>query len=96
MTAWERLKAVSSLATGTAWQLLTSPRPRAGVVVNDGVSAVVADAPIEVMLKPETIVVGLEHDQIAATLDDTPIAAPLAGEVVVAVAQPNITAGVRQ
>lgn len=36
MTAWEALKAASSLAFGTAWELLTSPKTGSGTVLNDG------------------------------------------------------------
>jgi hypothetical protein len=42
MTAWAALLAASSLSSGTAWQLLNSPRQGSGVVVNDGIAAEVA------------------------------------------------------
>ena len=43
MTAWARLLAASSLAIGTAWDLIMHPKTSgAGVVVNDGIEVAVA------------------------------------------------------
>lgn len=36
MTAWEFLKSASTLAVGTAWELITHPKTGSGVILSDG------------------------------------------------------------
>lgn len=57
MTAWTRLLAASSLAVGTAWQLISNPRTGVGVVVNDGVTVTLSDqaTTVEVALAAVTL-----------------------------------------
>ena len=45
MSAWDALKAASSLLVGTAWELLTNPKTGGtGVVINDGYTVSLGEA----------------------------------------------------
>jgi len=74
MTAWEQLRANSTLPSGTAWQLLSSPR-RSGLIINDGVAVEVAEMPVEVEVLLDAVEASVEDNAIVVELDDTGIEA---------------------
>ena len=60
MSAWTNLLAASSLALGTAWDLITHPRTGGtgtGVVVNTGATAMVNDTSLAVALADTSLAV---------------------------------------
>lgn len=89
MTAWARLLEASSLAVGTAWELLTHPRTGTGVVLNDGYTvtlaagavATVDDRSTTVLVADKSVSAELVGGYVAeardtavmATLNDQPI-----------------------
>ena len=73
MTAWQRLKALSALAAGTAWQLISAPKT--GVVVNDGIAATVDDIAVTVSLTDARSVVELAPTSVVAEVVDASIIA---------------------
>lgn len=79
MTAWENLKALSALAVGTAWQLITSPKlSGSGVIVNDGIEVEVADVPISAELAAEAFAVEIAPASVVAEVADLAAFAELA------------------
>lgn len=80
MTAWEALKAASSLAIGTAWELLTSPKTGSGTVLNDGYtvalptsySAVFSPTDVTVALTPAPSV-AIAAPGLTSAASSTPI-----------------------
>lgn len=53
MNAWQRLLAASSLAIGTAWDLITHPKlGGAGVIVNNGATIQLADGSVTASIAP--------------------------------------------
>lgn len=74
MTAWAMLLASSSLAVGTAWQLISSPKlGGGGLVVNDGVTAVVGDSPYDVLVSSVIAVVSLTDTRASVSVPITTI-----------------------
>jgi len=71
MSAWAKLLAASSLAIGTAWDLISSPRTGGGTSIVDSVSLSVApqptmtvdDAPTVVLFDTPTVSISVS-DQI--------------------------------
>ena len=53
MTAWDSLKAASSLLVGNAWTLISNPRT--GVVVNDGITVELGTMQVDVELQDSPI-----------------------------------------
>ncbi len=83
MNAWQRLLAASSLALGTAWQLISSPRTGgSGVTVNNGATVVIADNALTVALADTNRIV---------TLADSPVSVVLVDSSIIAAIQPGIT-----
>lgn len=71
MTAWENLKALSALAVGTAWQLITSPKlSGSGVIVNDGIEVEIADAPLSAELAAETFTAEIAPAPVVVEIAD--------------------------
>ena len=56
MSAWAKLLAASSLAFGTAWQLITHPKT-GGATYNTGVTAEMQDASLAVNVLDQSIAV---------------------------------------
>ncbi len=73
MSAWTKLLAASSLAIGSAWQLISSPRTGgSGVVVNNGVQ--VADIRITTTVADNRLNIALAPG-FAVQITTTPIGA---------------------
>lgn len=75
MTAWEQLRANSTLPSGTAWRLLSSPRRSGLIIINDGVAVEVAEMPVEVEVLLDAVEASVEDNAIVVELDDTGIEA---------------------
>lgn len=74
MTAWQRLAALSSLLTGTAWQRLTNPKTTGtGLVVNDGIDVEMDAMTFEIDLEDQAAAVEVAADEIATELNDETI-----------------------
>lgn len=74
VTAWELLRAASSLPSGTAWELLNSPK-QGGLVINDGVAVEVQEVLVEAIISTEMIEAIVDDNQIVVELDDTSLEA---------------------
>ncbi len=78
MSAWTKLLAASSLAIGTAWELISSPRTGGtGVVVNNGAVAVIDDSALTVALTDSRMVVTVLTSGYRVVLSDTSQNVPL-------------------
>lgn len=87
MNAWQRLLAASSLAIGTAWDLITHPKTGgAGLVVNTGVTASVADTAALVAISPTGVSIEIPQLQPTASVSISPVQ--------IAIADNPITIGV--
>jgi hypothetical protein len=69
MSAWAALLAASRLTAGTAWQLLHAPRTGGaggtGPIVNDGITALVADGPAALVVADAPWIVHVVPDPSA-------------------------------
>ena len=75
MNAWQRLLAASSLAVGTAWELLTHPRTGGtGVVVNTGAQADVNDRGLAMAVTDRAMSVIVADTAPLANVMDTALA----------------------
>ena len=86
MSAWAKLLAASSLAIGTAWQLISSPKTGSGVIVNTGVTASVADTAALVAISPTGVSIEIPQLQPTASVSISPVQ--------IAIADNPITIGV--
>jgi len=69
MSAWAKLLAASSLAFGTAWDLITHPKT-GGATYNTGVAAELKDASLAVNLLDQSIAVtSLDATILAESFD---------------------------
>lgn len=66
MTAWQRLLAASSLAIGTAWDLITHPK-------TGGSGAMVYIEQIQSTVTDDTTLATLQDDAVSATVSDDTI-----------------------
>ena len=74
MTAWQRLAALSSLLTGTAWQRLTNPKTTGtGLVVNDGIDVEVDAMTFEIDMEYQAAVIEVAADELSVELNDETI-----------------------
>lgn len=74
MTAWEALRAASTLVVGTAWELLTSPKTGgAGLVINDGVHVEVAAMEVEATVADAAITAELADTAVVAEVSTAAI-----------------------
>ena len=74
MTAWQRLAALSSLLTGTAWQRLINPKTTGtGLVVSDGIDVEMDAMTFEIDLEDQAAAVEVAADEIAMELNDETI-----------------------
>lgn len=73
MTAWARLLAASSLTTGTAWQLLGSPKTGSGLVINDGIDVRLGEFSVDVEVSELKIEVEVQEEKIEALVESDPI-----------------------
>lgn len=92
MSAWQRLLAASSLAVGTAWDLITNPKTGgAGVVVNTGAVALVPDTSMSVAIADAGITVALVPLAVGVPVADSPSAAIVPSEITVQISTQPIT-----
>ena len=87
MNAWQRLLAASTLAIGSAWDLITHPKLGSGVVVNTGAVAVVLDTTLSVALVDHTVAVSVGFAPVAAVVSDRPYGVVVNDGVTAAVLQ---------
>ena len=66
MSAWAKLLASSSLAFGTAWDLITHPKTGGGTTYNTGVTAEMRDARVSVVVLDRPIAVVALGDDITS------------------------------
>lgn len=83
MNAWQRLLAASSLAIGTAWDLITHPKTGgAGTVISNGATASIAPG----------ITAALTDFRFDIALDITGFGAAIEDQQIIATVAPDITA----
>ena len=68
MSAWSKLLAASSLAIGTAWQLISSPRTSGTGTIYDQVHTVLDDSTITSALQDSTMRSSVGDDTISSTI----------------------------
>ena len=69
MSAWTKLLAASSLAIGTAWDLISNPKTGgSGVVVNNGATIALADTSLTIALDDASRPIALVDAPIGITL----------------------------
>ena len=68
MSAWTKLLAASSLAIGTAWQLISSPRTGGVGTIYDQVQTVIDDALIFSSLQDDTVRGSVGDDSISSII----------------------------
>ena len=73
MNAWQRLLAASSLAIGTAWDLITHPKTGSGVVVNTGATMALTDNAVLIALTDNRMGISISDSGFAVTVIDLPI-----------------------
>ena len=79
MNAWQRLLAASSLAIGTAWDLITHPRTGgSGVVVNNGATVALTDNTVLIALTDNSMGISIADAGFAVTVIDLPISTSIA------------------
>jgi len=84
MSAWTRLLAASSLAIGSAWDLITHPRTGGtGVVVNNGATAVISDNALTVALADASRAIVVTDNPLSVVVSDQPITATFAPGITV-------------
>ncbi len=84
MSAWTKLLAASSLAIGTAWELISSPRTGGtGVVVNNGAVAVIDDSALAVAIADAGMTIALADNRMAVTVADSQISTTFAPGITV-------------
>lgn len=82
MTAWQRLLAASSLAIGTAWDLITHPKTGgAGTVVSNGATIALADASLTAALDESAFAVALETAGFAVAVTSAQITVSVAPDI---------------
>ena len=82
MSAWAKLLASSSLAFGTAWDLITHPKTGgSGVVVNNGCTVSIASNPVQVSIANDARQITLGYASTAVAIGTTPIIASLGGTI---------------
>jgi len=83
MTAWQRLIAASSLAIGTAWDLIANPKTGgAGVVVSNGATIQLTDTNVIAALDEPTFVVALEATDFTASVFEQQITVVMSPDIV--------------
>ena len=88
MSAWDNLLAASSLALGTAWDLITHPiTGGSGVIVNNGATAVLAGG-FSVSISDVTRTVSIADNSMAVVLSPAIMAALSPGIVAQITTQP--------
>lgn len=97
MSAWDKLLAASSLALGTAWQLISSPRTGGGgtVLVAD-VTAVVAASTTQARVSDTPTFVQVSSNLVAATVNDTRVAVYVPDALTTAHVADNTSSAVTQ
>lgn len=74
MSAWTNLLAASSLALGTAWDLITHPNTGgSGTVVNNGMTVALATGSFSVALDAASRQVAVADNRVAVTVADSEI-----------------------
>lgn len=72
MSAWSNLLAASSLAIGSAWDLITHPRTGGGgTTYNAGATATLNDMSLQVSVRNAAAVVSLLNIPVVAVASDT-------------------------
>lgn len=81
MTAWQRLLAASSLAIGTAWDLITHPKTGcAGTVVSNGATVSIAPG-INAALTDFHFDIALDMTGFSAAIEDPQITVSVAPDI---------------
>jgi len=79
MSAWTNLLAASSLAIGSAWDLITHPKTGgSGVIVNNGCTIALSTQAVNIALDNASRSVSIADGSMAVTVSDAPIIATLA------------------
>lgn len=74
MTAWEHLKALSSLTVGTAWAFLTHPKEGGtGVVINDGYQVEMTSMQVIAELEDSPTVTEIQDEGVTVELSTASI-----------------------
>ena len=68
MSAWTKLLSASSLALGTAWQLISSPRTGGTGTIYDQVQTVLTDTTITSALQDSTIQTSVSDATISSVI----------------------------
>lgn len=80
MTAWDALKAASSLTVGTAWQLLTHPKGGTGtpgVIISDGYFVEVSSDAVTVGITEMNVEVQVDQQVVTVELQPTGVTVEL-------------------
>jgi len=92
MNAWQRLLAASSLAIGTAWDLITHPKTGgAGVVVSNG-ATITVDSSITAALAAPSFDIAFDTAGFAVAVDQSALAVIVAPGITAQVTQTDIGA----
>jgi len=92
MSAWAKLLAASSLAFGTAWDLITHPKTGgAGVVVSNGATITVGGGVTAALAAP-SFDIAFDTDGYAVSVDQSAIAVIVAPGITAQVTQTDIGA----
>lgn len=74
MTAWAQLILHSTLPSGTAWSHLNAQESGGtGVVVNDGVSVELDEAPIEAEILMQDVDAEVQDEPVVVEVEDAPV-----------------------
>lgn len=68
MTAWQRLIARSTLATGTAWEHLTNQGGGGASIVSDGISVAIQEHAVSILLSDAPLALMANAAPIAIVL----------------------------